>query len=261
MQSTARDSGRIPCSDPAPAPCTRALSPVSGHAAEKSRAQRDPLAQRLGGGSGFRLDFDIFLRVVENSDSDVVEAEVLLNVGDDFRHHLFGILAGDRRLRDAIQKCQLMRTALLLGKEARVFHRYGNLAGRGLHNFQIALFENVLPFCVPRRHYAGRAPPSRIGAAQKHLAGFGGTKVTPQPLPATFSRSARISSGWPVRRCIPSVRSSPCGSAWGEPRPFPLPVRNEFFAFLESDIKIAGVENLAQFFLNRAQISPGRAAN
>ena len=47
-------------------------------------------------------------------------------------------------------------------------------------------------------------PPSRMGAPQKHLAGRGGMKVTPRRSRA-FSRSERISSGWPVRRMY-SVR-------------------------------------------------------
>ena len=45
---------------------------------------------------------------------------------------------------------------LLFGKETRVLDRNGYLPGRCLHDFQVALLENVLAVHAHGRHHAGR---------------------------------------------------------------------------------------------------------
>ena len=57
------------------------------HAAENSDAQRNALAHGVSGGSGFCFDFDFFGAVIEQADTDVIEAEILLDFSDDLAQH------------------------------------------------------------------------------------------------------------------------------------------------------------------------------
>jgi len=132
-------------------------------------------AQRLCRDASLGFDFNLFGAVVEKADADVVKAEIFLDVADDVRHHLLGILARNRGLRNTIQEGQLTGAPLFLGKKPGVFYRNRNLPRRGLHHFQVALLEGVFALRVHRSHDSGRPAPSRMGAPQKDLAGRGGT--------------------------------------------------------------------------------------
>ena len=55
----------------------------------------------------FRLDFDVFANVVKNADTDVIEAESLLDVTNNLQQHLFRVFAGDGSFGDAVQKAKL----------------------------------------------------------------------------------------------------------------------------------------------------------
>ena len=148
MQSTERESGSTPCSWASLVVCTSAASPV--------RATRP----RIPTPSGMRLPRALavmpasalisisLVDVVENADADVIEAEILLDVADDVRQHLLGILAGNGGLRNVVEERQLAGAPLLLGEQPGIFHRDRNLAGRGLHDFQIALLEDVFALRV-----------------------------------------------------------------------------------------------------------------
>ena len=86
----------------------------------------------------------------------MIEAEILLDVADDIREHLLGVFAGNRGLRNIVEKGELPGAALLFGKQPRIFHRNRNLSCRGLHYFQVALLERIFAIGVQRRHHACR---------------------------------------------------------------------------------------------------------
>src|SRR5262245_30467205 len=65
-------------------------------------------------------DFNLLGGVVQDADADVIEAEILLDMPHNLCQHLLGILAGDGRLRDAVQKSELARAALLFPEKACV---------------------------------------------------------------------------------------------------------------------------------------------
>ena len=113
------------------------------HAAYDSGAQGDALASRMGSRASLGPDFDFLGDVVENADADVVELESFLDLGHDVGQHLLGIFARDGRFRNAVEEAELPGTAQFLGEQARVFHRDRELAGSGLHDFEIALLENI----------------------------------------------------------------------------------------------------------------------
>ena len=68
------------------------------NAAHDADAQRNTASQRLGGAAGLGLDLNLLGVVVDDADADVVEVEVALDLANDFRQHLFGVLAGNRHL-------------------------------------------------------------------------------------------------------------------------------------------------------------------
>ena len=129
----------------------------SRHPADNSHAQRNALAQCLRRDASFGFDLDVLGGVVENADADVIEAEILLDLGHDGGQHLLRVLAGDGGLRNVVEERQLARAPLLLGEQAGILHRHRNLAGGGLHDFQIARLENVLALRIHGRHHSGDA--------------------------------------------------------------------------------------------------------
>ena len=72
-------------------------------------SQGNALPLGLGGRTRFRLDLDFLGDVIKNADADVIEAEGLLNFGNDVSQHLLCILARDGGFRDAVEECQLVR--------------------------------------------------------------------------------------------------------------------------------------------------------
>ena len=88
---------------------------------------------------------------------------------DDLGQHLLGIFAGDGGLGNAVEESELARAALLLGEQAGIFHGHRNLAGGGLHHFQIARLENVLALRVHRSHHAGGPAAEQDGRAAEAL--------------------------------------------------------------------------------------------
>jgi hypothetical protein len=126
-------------------------------------------------GAGLGLDFNFLGSVIEQADADVIEAEVLLDLSDNLAQHVHGIVAGNRHARDVVEKCQLPRTPLFLGEQARILDRNRYLAGGGHQDVEIALFEHEFPFpvLIATITPAGLLP-SRIGAAHRHLAGCSG---------------------------------------------------------------------------------------
>src|SRR5580698_5398280 len=105
-------------------PCSLYQSPLAGsrYSSEDAHAEWNSRAHSFRGDAGFGLDFDVFANVIENADTDVIEAEGFLDVTDNLQQHLFGVSTGDGSLGNIIEKCELAGTALLLGEEPRVFH-------------------------------------------------------------------------------------------------------------------------------------------
>src|SRR4051794_27817023 len=106
----------------------------------------------MGGYSCFRLDLDFFHSVVQQPDSDVIEAEVLLNLTRDLAKHMDRVITGDGGARDIVEKSQLPRAALLFGEKPGIFNRDRNLSSSGDENVQIALLENEFAFRIHRDH-------------------------------------------------------------------------------------------------------------
>ena len=191
--------------------------------------------------------------VVENADADVVEAEILLDVADDVGQHLLGIFTRNRGLRNIVEEGQLARTPLLFGEEAGIFHRDGNLPRRGLHHFQIALFEDILAFRVHRRHHSGRPASQQDGRAAKTLGGPRRHKGDAQPLPRFFQIGAdqqRLAAANDVLGQAIGQFARALGQNLAL---LHFQFEADLVAFLKRDVEVAGVEDLAQFLLDGAQ--------
>ncbi len=115
----------------------------AGHPSHNPRGDGNLLSFFARGSSGLDLDLNLFGRIVENADADVVEAKILLDVADDFGQHLLGVFAGNRSLGNAVQERKLARTALLFAEQPGVFNGHRNLAGGGLQHVQVARLEDV----------------------------------------------------------------------------------------------------------------------
>src|SRR5207237_10401152 len=83
----------------------------------------DSFAQVLCRSARRRPDLYLFCEVIKNSDSDVIEAKIFLDMADDLGKHLFRIFARDGGFGDAVEKSKLAGAALFFGEEPRVFHR------------------------------------------------------------------------------------------------------------------------------------------
>ena len=221
--------------------------------AHDADAQRNAFPQRNGAAAGFGTNFDLFRRIIEHADADVIEFEVPLDFGDDLFQHLLGILAGDRRLRHAVKERQVLRATLLLGEEPRIFDGDGDLSRRGFQHVQVTRVEHVFVGHAHRHHDPGGPSIHQNGRGTKRFRGpvrFGGN---PQPLPHM------LEIGTDEQR-LPGAQNI-FGEAVGGLAPplrhhlafFDLEVKNDRVAFLKGHIKIRGVENLAQLFLPRAQ--------
>jgi hypothetical protein len=68
----------------------------SGYASQNACPQRNALARCVSGSSGLGLDLNLFGSVVEQTDADVIETEVLLNLPGDLAQHVNRIIAGNR---------------------------------------------------------------------------------------------------------------------------------------------------------------------
>src|SRR2546430_2285223 len=95
----------------------------SRHSTDDAGPKRNPFAKDLRRNARLRPDLDLFREVIKNSDSDVIEAKIFLDMADDLGKHLLGILARDGCLRDAVEKSKLAGAALFFGEEPRIFHR------------------------------------------------------------------------------------------------------------------------------------------
>ena len=130
--------------------------PGARHLSQNSATHRDPATQRLRCRSCLGFDLDIFGGVIHDADADVVVAEVLLDLAHDVGHHLFGVLARDRHFRNTVEKGEMPRAALLLGKQARILDRDSELTGCGLHDLEISSLELRFPLRAHRRHHSCR---------------------------------------------------------------------------------------------------------
>jgi len=97
--------------------------------------------------------------------------KVLLNLAYDVAHHLFGILTGNRRFRDGVEKREVPGTPLFLSEQASIFHGHAELAGSSLHYFKVARFEHILALRAQSTHHSGRHASSMMGTAQNDFAG------------------------------------------------------------------------------------------
>src|SRR6184192_4295054 len=95
----------------------------SRHSTDDAGPKRNSFAKDLCRNARLRPDLDLFCEVIKNSDSDVIEAKIFLDMADDLGKHLLGILARDGCLRDAVEKRKLAGAALFFGEEPRIFHR------------------------------------------------------------------------------------------------------------------------------------------
>ena len=179
-------------------------------ASENANPQRDTLAHGVSGSSGFSLDFNFFGAVVEQSDADVVEAEILLDLTHDLAQHMNGIIAGDGRARNVVEECELAGTALLFGKQAGIFDRDGDLSGSGDEHVQIALLENEFAVGIHRDHDSGRLVPHENRGSNQAFGGALRNMADAQSLPRVLSSSERISSGSALRitNSVNAFRSS-----------------------------------------------------
>ena len=223
-----------------------------GHPAENAHSQRDPLPQRLGGDAGLGLDFNFLGRVVENADADVIEAEILLDVSDNVGQHLFRILAGNGSLGNIVQEAQLAGAPLLLGKKPGILYRNRNLSGRGLHHFQIALLEGVLALSVERGHDSRRAASQQDGRTAKTFGRSRRDKGDAQPLPRFLQLRADQQRLPAANDELAQAIGQPARAPGQDLALFRFQLETDFIAFLECDVEISGVKDLAQFFLHRA---------
>ena len=91
----------------------RRLSRAS-HAAENPHAQRNTFAQRLAGSPCLGLDLDILGHIIENADTNMVEAKGLLYLAHNFRQHLLRVFTGNRCLGNIVEESELPGATLLL---------------------------------------------------------------------------------------------------------------------------------------------------
>ncbi len=101
-----------------------------------------------------------------------------------------------------------------------------------------------------------------MGAPQKHLAGRAGYLVYAQPL-AGFLQVGADQQRLAGANDVFSQAIGQLARALGQHLAFfDFQLEADGLAFLERDIEVAGVENLAQLFLHRsAALRPGRAAS
>src|SRR5436853_260941 len=95
----------------------------SRHSTDDAGPKRNSFAKDLCRNARLRPDLDLFREVIKNSDSDVIEAKIFLDMADDLGKHLFRIFARDGGFGDAVEKSKLAGAALFFGEEPRVFHR------------------------------------------------------------------------------------------------------------------------------------------
>ena len=100
---------------------------AASYSAQDAGPQRHSFPQRVGSGTRFRSDLDVFGRVIQDADTDVVELKVLLDFRDNLRQHLLGIFTGDGGLGNIIQKTQLAGAPLFFAKQTRILHSHRNL--------------------------------------------------------------------------------------------------------------------------------------
>src|SRR5438552_18861618 len=79
---------------------------AASYSAQDAGPQRHSFPQRVGSGTRFRSDLDVFGRVIQDADTDVVELKVLLDFRDNLRQHLPAFFTGHGRLGTIIQKTQ-----------------------------------------------------------------------------------------------------------------------------------------------------------
>ncbi len=209
-QSTARDSGSTPASCPGPAFCTSALTPV------RATFPRTPLPTAIRRPSvcevvpASALISISLVRIVHDADADVIVAEVFLDLAHDVGHHLLGVLAGNRHFRNVVEERQMAGAALLLGKQARILDRHSQLAGRGLHDFQVPRLELQFPLGAQRRHHSRRLYRQGKSARRKTTAPDAQARSRPPVSTAPVPDRISISSGSPVLRMY-SVNPLPTG--------------------------------------------------
>jgi len=191
--------------------------------------------------------------VLVEPDADVVEAEVLLDLARDLSQHVDGILAGNRRARHVVKKRQLPGTPLLFGEQPGIFHSHRNLAGCRHEHVKIALLENVFSFPVHRDHHARRLVPEKDGhcdqASRRMLRNVRDpeTRAHPLQIGADDQRLPAVNHIF-GERVFQFAR--PLGA---HAVAFHFQFKVDAVPFLERDVEVAGIKNLAQFDLDGAQ--------
>ena len=129
----------------------------AGDPAENSGAEREfayPSAKR--GKSGLGANFDVLGGVVHDADADVVEAESSFEC----RPTMSASICSASSLEIAVFEIVLTKAnwrerRCSSAEKTGIFDGNRNLASRGLHDFQIALFEDVFPLGAHGDHHAG----------------------------------------------------------------------------------------------------------
>ena len=254
MQSTARESGK----NSREISRQRVLHQTRvRRCGPRARECRVPSGIRLpsgvGGRAGFRLDLDFLGPVVEQADADVVEAEILLDLAHDLAQHLHRIVAGNRGPRNVVEECELPRAPLLFREQARIFDGHRNLSGGGHQHFQIALLEDEFPVGIHRDHDSGGP------VAQENRRGDQTLRRTLRNMRNAQPRARRFQIGADQQRLagadhVFSERVAQFARALGQHAVVAhFEFEADLVAFLEGNIKVAGVENLSQFDLDGAQ--------
>ena len=156
MQSTARESGKNSCQIAGQRILHQGAFAGAGDAAQNAVSQRDTPAHGVRRHSGLSLDLDLFGSVVEQTDADMIEAEILLDLAGNLAQHVDRIVAGDRRPGNVVEEGKLPGAALLFGEQAGILHGDRNLSGGRHQHIKIALFEDEFAVGVHGDHDSRR---------------------------------------------------------------------------------------------------------
>ena len=226
---------------------------AAGDLAEDATAHGDPAAKGLRTAASLGFDLDVLGGVVHDADADVIVVEVFLDLAHDVGHHLLGIFAGDGHFRNAVQEGEMAGAALLFSEQAGVFDGYAKLAGGGLHDLEIPGLKLRFALCAQCGHDSRRPAAEKNGNGAERARGAGRDEVDSKfcayLFQIGFDQQRRSGAEDVLRQSVPDLaRTFGKGDA-----AFDLQLKADFIFFLKGDVEGAGIENLAELDLHRAQ--------
>ena len=166
---------------------------------------------------------------------------------------MHGIVAGNSGAGDVIEKGQLAGAALLLGKQAGVLHRDGNLPGRGCQYVKVALLEDEFPLGMHCDHDSGNFLAHENRDGDEAFRGAPRNVVDSQILPRGLQIGADEQRFAGTNHVFAESISRFPGALGQDAIISDLEFEAQIFSLLERDVEMAGIENLSQFDLDGAQ--------